>query len=378
MPRIRVLNVITDTNFGGAGRLLVNYLKNFDREKFDISVAIPENSLLTPEIKKLGYRVIETKFGADKSFEKEAVRELMGIIKVEKPDIVHAHASLSARFAAYFCGIKSRIYTRHCYYDLSKRDTSFPKKQITGFINNVLSTEIIAVADAAKQNLLDTGVSEKKITVIVNGVEQMRVADKSEISALRASMGVSDEDFFVAISARLEPVKGHDTFLKAAKIVCEKCGDAKFMIMGTGSLENTLKETAKEYGISDRVIFTGLLSDVSGHVNAMDLNVNCSYGTETSSLALSEAMSVGKPALATDFGGNPYMVTDGVNGYLYPTHDADRLAELILKIKDDKALYNRLSEGALKCYREKFTAKKMTEKLEEVYISEYERRCRKK
>lgn len=87
----------------------------------------------------------------------------------------------------------------------------------------ILSTEIIAVADAAKQNLLDTGVSEKKITVIVNGVEQMRVADKSEISALRASMGVSDEDFFVAISARLEPVKGHDTFLKAAKIVCEKC-----------------------------------------------------------------------------------------------------------------------------------------------------------
>lgn len=84
MPRIRVLNVITDTNFGGAGRLLVNYLKNFDREKFDISVAIPENSLLTPEIKKLGYRVIETKFGADKSFEKEAVREVMGIIKVRK------------------------------------------------------------------------------------------------------------------------------------------------------------------------------------------------------------------------------------------------------------------------------------------------------
>ena len=377
MSGIRVLNVITDTNFGGAGRLLVNYLKNFDREKFDISVAIPENSLLTPIINNLGYKVIETKFGADKSFEREAVSELIRIIKEEKPDIVHAHASLSARFAAYFCGVKSRIYTRHCYYDLSKRDTSFPKKQITGFMNNLLSTEIIAVADAAKQNLLDTGVSEKKITVIVNGVEQMRIADTDEISALRKSMGVADSDFLVAISARLEPVKGHDTFLKAAKIICDKCDGVKFMIMGTGSLDKELRKTVKEYGISDRVIFTGLLEDVSGHVNAMDLNINCSYGTETSSLALSEAMSVGKPAIATNFGGNPYMITEGVNGYLFPTHDAEALASLILKIKDDKELYKKLSDGALMCYREKFTAKMMTEKLEKIYLSEYEKRCKK-
>ncbi len=365
--KIKVLNVITDTNFGGAGRLLVNYLKNFDRQKFEIVVAIPKGSVLTPEITKLGYEVIETEHGADKSLDFKSISELTKIIKDLKPDIVHAHASLSSRIAAYIAGVKSRIYTRHCYFDLPKSATTFPRKQISGFINNFLSTEIIAVAQAAKQNLLDTGVDEKKITVIVNGVEPLEELDTMHRSEIRASMNVSNDDFLVGISARLEPVKGHDTFIKAAKLVSEKHDNAKFMIMGTGTLAESLKEDVEKLGIANKVIFTGLIEDVTGHVNAMDLNINCSYGTETSSLALSEAMSVGKPALATNFGGNPYMITEGVNGYLYPTHDANALAELIMKIMSDASLYKTLSEGARKCYAEKFTANRMTKSLEEIY-----------
>ena len=45
---IKVLNILTDTNIGGAGRLLVNYLHNFDREKFDVKVVLPKNSALKP------------------------------------------------------------------------------------------------------------------------------------------------------------------------------------------------------------------------------------------------------------------------------------------------------------------------------------------
>ena len=62
------------------------------------------------------------------------------------------------------------MYTRHCAYEPPKALTTFPGKQINGFINNTLSTKIIAVAQAAKENLTDTGVSDKKITVIINGV----------------------------------------------------------------------------------------------------------------------------------------------------------------------------------------------------------------
>jgi len=99
---IKVLNVITDTNIGGAGRILVHYLKNFDRSKYDVYVALPEGSLLIEEINKAGYEVITTKYGKDRSFELPAVREFYRIIKELKPDIVHTHSSFSAKLASYF------------------------------------------------------------------------------------------------------------------------------------------------------------------------------------------------------------------------------------------------------------------------------------
>ena len=106
---IKVLNVITDTNIGGAGRVLVHYLRNFDRTRFDVYVALPEGSLLIPEVEKAGYTPILTKHGKDKSFEPCAVTELFGIIKRLKPDIVHTQSSLSAKLAAYLAGVRSRM-----------------------------------------------------------------------------------------------------------------------------------------------------------------------------------------------------------------------------------------------------------------------------
>lgn len=126
-------------------------------------------------------------------------------------------------------------------------------------------------------------------------------------------------------------------------------------------------------GISDKVIFTGFLDDVAELDNIMDLNINCSYGTETSSLALSEGFSLGKPAIATIYGGNPYMVTDGENGLLVPIKDAGKLADAMEKIMTDKALYEKMCRAARRHYETKFTAKAMTRALEDIYEEEYRR-----
>ena len=370
---IKVLNVITDTNIGGAGRILVHYLKNFDREKFDVCVAVPEGSLLIPEIRAVGYDVIETKYGKDESFELPAVRELYGIIKRLSPDIVHTHSSLSARVAAYLAGVKSRIYTRHCAYDLPRSATSFPKKQISGLVNNTLSTKIIAVAPAAAKNLTDTGVDPKKITVIMNGVEPVREADGAELLALREKYGLSDTDFVCSICARLEDVKGHEYLIKAAKIIAEKTKNIKFLIVGTGSIEAELHELANRLGVSDTVIFTGFMSDTAPVLGVSDIALNCSWGTEASSLAIAEAMSLGLPTVASDFGGNPSVIGDGVNGILYEKKNEAALAEAILRVWSDKALYAELCEGARRVFYEKFTSGVMTRRLEAVYAAEAER-----
>jgi glycosyltransferase involved in cell wall biosynthesis len=99
----------------------------------------------------------------------------------------------------------------------------------------------------------------------------------------------------------------------------------------------------------------------------MSVNVNASFGTETSSLALSEGMSVGVPIVASDYGGNPRMVENGVNGLLFPPQNDHVLANVLLRLHDDRALLSRLSEGAHRLYRERFTAPAMVARLEELY-----------
>lgn len=373
---IKVLNILTDTNIGGAGRLLVNYLHNFDRSKFDVKVVLPKNSQLKPYVEAEDWEVMEINGGADKSFDISAVREIGKLIRLYGPDIVHTHSSFSGKLAAYLCGVPCRFYTRHCAFPQPKKLTTFPGKQLNGLVNNVLATDIVAVAKAAADNLTETGVDPKKITVIINGVEEVRRTSPEEQMELKKSLGIGEGGFVCGISARLEEYKGHRYLLESAKIVLNRHPNAFFLIIGGGSEEENLKRQAAELGIAGRVIFTGFVHDVAPFYNIMRLNLNCSVGTETSSLALSEGMSLSIPAIATTYGGNPYMVSDGVNGFLVPERDPEAMADKICLLIESPALLDKLSSGAREIYEQKFTAAAMTRQLELLYEKSFARFAR--
>ena len=101
---IKVLNVISDTNIGGAGRVLLNYMSRVDRKNFDVSVAMPKGSLLKAPLEKLGTTVYEVDGLADRSYHKDDVKELMTLIRRVEPNIVHTHGALSGRIAGRRCG----------------------------------------------------------------------------------------------------------------------------------------------------------------------------------------------------------------------------------------------------------------------------------
>lgn len=117
---IRVLNVISDTNIGGAGRVILNYLRYADRERFETWVAVPEGSALIQPLEEAGARVIPVAGMADRSYHREDVRTLEKLIRREEPDLVHTHGSLSGRIAARRCGRKV-VYTRHSVFPVSAK-----------------------------------------------------------------------------------------------------------------------------------------------------------------------------------------------------------------------------------------------------------------
>lgn len=363
----RILHILTDTNIGGAGVLLLCQLKYFDRERFDIKVVLPRGSELAPRVRGLGYEVIESRHGADRSFEAGAVAEYMRIIKECSPHAVHCHGALAARVAARLAGVPVRIHTRHCAYPPHKLLCRPPMRWLTGGVNNLLSSGIVAVADAAAEDLLALGTDPARIRVIINGAEPLARLSADERRAARAALGFGDGDFVVGMFARLESCKGHLYLLRATEIMAKQGSRVKILLCGKGSQEQNLRLMACESGIEGRVVFAGFCPDISPYMNAVDVNVNCSVGTETSSLALSEGMSVGRAAVVSDYGGNAAMVEQGVSGIVVPRADPEALADALLSLERDRAKLSAMGQAAQARYKEKFTPARMTRELEDFY-----------
>ncbi len=366
---MKVFEAISDTNIGGAGVLLVTRLKHADRSKLHTTVLIPKNSALKKRFEEIRIPVIEIDGCADRSFDFLAIRKYCSIFRKHRPDLVNCHGCFSARIAAKLCRIPCVIYTRHCAYPPKRWQTSAMGRQLIGKTQHLFCDQIIAVAEAAKRNLIDVGVAPNRIRVIINGVDGLRKTDREERNALMTALEFPSDSFVVGVCARLEPCKGHMDLLKAAEILLRRSKRYRFLIVGDGSMREALEEYCRVHGITKYVRFVGFCEDVAPYVNLFWVQVNCSVGTETSSLALSEGMSLGIPAVASDYGGNPHMVKNGENGLIYPVSQPVALADRIHELFVNKSLYQELSEGAYRRFTEEFQAEIMTRKTEKLYFS---------
>lgn len=365
---IKVVNVISDTNIGGAGKCVINFCKNYDKKKFDIAVVLPRGSALVAELKMTTVKIIEIDGLKDKSLDMGSLFKLIKVLKEEKPDIVHTHASSVARIASKFIPGVKIIYTRHSAFPVSDKIKKGVGRFLYKNINEFFADEIIAVGNAAEENLLDGGISKEKITTFFNGVEKIKILSSEERKKLKKQYNISEDENVVAIIARLEFVKGHDTFIESANILLkEEKLKIKFLILGTGSEEQRLKEKVKELGLENNIIFTGFVKNVEDFLNITDVQVNCSFGTETSSLSLLEGMSIGVPAVASDYGGNPYLIFDGENGYIVPIKSPQNTAEAIKRILKNSDIRKNMQEKAIAIYNEKFTIQKYINNVQNVY-----------
>lgn len=364
---IDVINISSDSNIGGAGKCILTFLRHYNRDKFNVSVVLPKGSKLAEPVLETQTPVIFADNIADNSLGLGAIGTLRKIIKERSPHVVHTHGAMSGRIAAKMCGA-GIVYTRHSVFPVRGLISTSPGRWLNGRVNEFFSDSIIAVAEAAKDNLTAAGVSPGRVEVILNGVDAQPLAPPQVIRGLKARYGIEPDDFVIGILARLEEVKGHTTVLEAAARLKNQGRRIKVIISGTGDNEPRVKAQAAQMGLSDSVIFTGFVDNVSEILSILDLQINASFGTEATSLSLLEGMSMGLPAVVSDYGGNPGVISHGVNGLIFPSRSSAGLAKCINAVMDDAAMLPLLREGSLKTFSERFTAARYTEHMERVYV----------
>ena len=368
---IKVLNIISDTNIGGAGRVLLNYMSRADREHFDVSVAMPRGSLLKAPLEELGTTVYEVDGLADRSYHKDDVKELIKLIGKVKPHIVHTHGALSGRIAGRRCG-RVVIYTRHSAFPVPAKLKYPPGRWVNKWINEHYSDHIIAVSPAAAENLTDAGISSKYITVMMNGVTPVARKSEAECATLREQWGIREGEFVLGILARIEPYKGHMHILEAMKSLTDQGRNLRLLVAGIGDFEDELKAKTRELGLEDRVVYLGFQTDVAAVLSVLDLQLIASYGTETSSLSILEGLSMGLPAVVSTYGGNPWLIDDGEDGLLFENRDSADLAACIARLMDEPDTLKRMRQRAVEIFSQRFTAEIFAQNIENVYYKAME------
>ncbi|MHB9156138.1 MAG: glycosyltransferase family 4 protein [Endomicrobiales bacterium] len=180
----------------------------------------------------------------------------------------------------------------------------------------------------ARDELVRAGFDRAKIQVIPNGVstEIFSPASQGEKKTLRQALGIPGNATVVIYTGRLEPGKGLETLLDAWPRAAG--AQAHLYVLGTGSLEQTLRSRASGEG---EIHFTGWKRNTVDYLRAADIFVLPSFG-EGLPNSLIEAMSCGLACVATDIGGVTELITSGKNGVLVAPGDAPQLAAALTRL----------------------------------------------
>lgn len=284
-----------------------------------------------------------------------AFMKVSAILRDFRPHIVHTHmakAGAIGRAAAAMYnrsaapGERARVV--HTYHGhVLEGYFSAAKTALFVGIERVLarSTDrIIAISPAIRDELLQhhrIGRPEQyRVVPLGFDLSALTAIDDRARAAARESLGIAPSAHVVSTVGRLTAIKQHHLFLETARLVSNQDPAALFLIAGDGELRAELEQTARDFGLADRVRFLGWRRDLATIYGASDVFLLTSRN-EGTPVALIESLAAGVPGVSTDVGGVRDVITaDASNavGFVAPYDDAAGLAAAVTKLLSDPQL----------------------------------------
>ncbi len=326
-----------------------NFAASLGRFGLNVSVITP----LEDGEESITHEDLMTIYRVNAGFPILPVFRLIGKIK---PDIIHVHApnffSCSAIPAAKLKKIPIIATVHRAEIDKLGNPIFFLRKHALARFQ-----KIVAVSNYSKSLALKAGVDESKICVIHNSCNEVFFYQKDKVMA-RINRKLPSDKKIILFVGNLIKIKGVYTLIESLKILRSSIPELLLLIIGQGEEIERLESLAASYDLNSNIKFCGWLpqKDLPELYNAADIFVLPSI-TEGHSVALLEAMAVGLPIVASRTGGNIETIEDGVNGFLFETGNAEKLAEKLGMILTNRNLRQMMSVKSYKTYLEKFSTK---------------------
>jgi glycosyltransferase involved in cell wall biosynthesis len=236
-------------------------------------------------------------------------------------------------------------------------------------LTSPLAHRIVAVSHAIAGDLVHRyGIHADKVVTIWNGIDPISFLPRRGRHEVLEEFGLRDDDRLIGIAARMTPQKGHEVLLQALHFLLPRFPRLRCLIIGDGPLESALRDQAAALGITPQCIFTGARTDVADLLSAVEVAVLPSR-SEGLPFFLLEAMTLGKPVVATRVSGIPEVVEEGRTGFLTPPEDARAMADSLALLLEHPEEAVRMGERGRQRVCEHFSLARMTAALEDLYLS---------
>lgn len=284
---------------------------------------------------------------------------LYRLFRREKPNVVHSHRYILPYVlpAAVMAGVRVRVHTVH---SVAAKEVDKIHRAVSRFCYGC-GVVPVAISSRIKQTIMeDYGFSDEKVPVVMNGIDQRSIIPKH-------SYLIYKDNVRLLHIGRFSMEKNHDGLIDIFRLVQSQYSGVRLILIGTGSLENDIKQKVQDLGLSEYVSFEGITQDVTPYLNSADIFVLPSLW-EGMPIVLIEAMAAGLPIVASRVGGVPDMIDDVETGLLCSA-DAQVFAQNVLTLIESEELRKKLGSGAVRA-AQRFSAQQMAKGYLHIYNNE--------
>ena len=326
---MKIVLICRSFDVGGTERQIVILAKGLHKQGHEVSVMVfYSHGALEKELHESGiaiYYLCKSGRWDVIPFFARAVRAVWKL----KPEVIYGFLGvpniLTLFLKTFFLRARVVWGVRSSYMDLDRYDwlsrLSYKIEcWLSRFADLIICNSLAGLEYAAAH-----GFPRERMTVIPNGIDTERFKPNDVArDRIRAEWGVADNEILIGLVARLDPMKDHPTFLRAAAMMAQRRSDVRFVCVGDGSelYKTDLYLLASELGLDGLIIWTGTRQDMPDVCNALDIATSTSYG-EGFSNTIAEAMACGVPCVVTDVGDSALII--GASGCAIPPAMPDAL-----------------------------------------------------
>jgi glycosyltransferase involved in cell wall biosynthesis len=371
-PATKALFVLPSLGFGGAERQVIDLVNGLPSGEFECHLFTFERTLdLASTLDRSRVRLYN--LPRRYKFDLSPTKAIADIVDQECIDVVHCTLQIALLY-----GLIGSARARRKVILINAVHTTINRNLKYEILERVLYAQLMRFCDRIITVCHNQRIHLQSkypflgstMCTIHNGIDTDKFNDLLTEDAkkeMKRSLGMGDDEFVIGMVGAFRPEKGHEYAFEAIRALRDAGSKVRLVLVGDGERREYLRSVSARLGLEDSIVWLGFQEDPRRYISLFDVLLMSSYTVETFSIAILEALSMGKIVIATDIGGASEMIEDGCNGFLVPPRRPELIADKVSRLLSNPSELATMSKRTRSVVLEKFDKSVMIRKTVDLF-----------